>query len=142
MKDVRALEDVMQALHNRLSTHLSVLNVLGDPARLYDSPPEDPEFPYMTYGTLKAEDRSGDGLAQYKHSISLHLWSRYAGRWEVFEMVEAISDALEDTPLSLPSGQEVIVTNAFLDVLRASDGRTFHGLLRVHLYTLNLEDAL
>ena len=72
----------------------------------------------------------------------MHLWSRYAGRWEVFEMVEAISDALEDTPLSLPSGQDVIITNSFLDVLRASDGRTFHGLLRVHLYTLTMENDL
>ena len=50
MRDTQILEETMQALHNRLSTHLGVLNVLGDPARLYDSPPEDPVFPYMTYG--------------------------------------------------------------------------------------------
>lgn len=139
MMGIQAIEDLMQALHNRLSTHLAVQNALGDPARLYDSPPEDPVFPYMTYGPMRAENRSGDGVTSYKHSLSLHLWSQYAGRWEVLEMVEAISDALEDMPLSLPSGQDVVVTHTYLDVLRASDGRTYHGLLRLNLYTLTEE---
>lgn len=54
---------VAKAIHNRLSTDLGVQAELGDPPRLYDSAPEDPIFPYLTYGDMKSEDEGGDGVS-------------------------------------------------------------------------------
>ena len=54
--------DVAKAVHNRLSTDVGILSILGDPARLYDSAPEDPVFPYLTYGPMRSEDEGGDNV--------------------------------------------------------------------------------
>lgn len=130
-----------KALHNRLSTDLGVQNGLGDPPRLYDSAPEDPVFPYLTYGDLKCEDDSGDGVSRTLHKTSLHVWSRYAGRAEVLGILTQISAALNASPLSLEGGQEAVCVVPYVDVVRAKDGRTLHGLLRLNIYTQILEAA-
>lgn len=130
--------DVAKAVHNRLSTHLAVQQKLGDPARAYDAAPEDPVFPYLTYGDMRSEDQSGDGVFRFRHIMTLHLWSRYAGRAEVMDIISAVSGALHETPLSLAGGSEASAVIPYTDILRAADGRTLHGLIRLHLYSQNL----
>ena len=126
---------VAKAIHNRLSTDLGVQAELGDPPRLYDSAPEDPIFPYLTYGDMKSEDEGGDGVSLARHSITLHIWSRYSGRAEVFDVIDAVGHALEGAPISLEQGQVVISAIPYMDVIRARDGRTLQGLIRLNIYT-------
>lgn len=115
----------MQAdIHSALSDTLAVALALGDPIRAYDDPPESPVYPYLTYGNVRSTDTSGDGAPQSTHQISLHLWSRYAGRSEVLDLMRLIETALD-------AGLPHTVTPLYLDVFRAPDGITFHGLLRL-----------
>ena len=53
---------------------------LGDPVRAFDETPEDPIYPYLTYGDMRSTDTSGDAAPQSSHQITIHLWSRYDGR--------------------------------------------------------------
>ena len=62
-----------------------------------------------------------------RHTMTLHVWSRYDGRAEVFDVLDALTRALEDMPITLPSGHAIITTIPYQDVMRASDGRTLHG---------------
>lgn len=126
---------LFQALHNRLSTHVSVEAELGNPPRLYDRAPADPIFPYLTYGALRHEDAGGDEASLSYHTLTLHVWSRYSGRGECFGILEALSQALESGTLSLPNGGEAKVYIQYSDILRAPDGRTFHGLIRLKFIT-------
>lgn len=128
------LKPAAKAVHNRLSTDLAVMAVLGDPARLYDAAPEDPVFPYMTYGDVKSELQGGDGIKAVLYKTSLHVWSRYAGRAEVFDLLAVLAGALNASPITLETGQKLVSVMPYMDVLRAPDGRTLHGVLRVHLY--------
>lgn len=111
-------------IHAALSDNLSVSLALGDPLRAYDDAPDNPVYPYLTYGNVRSTDTSGDGAPQSNHQISLHLWSRYAGRTEVLDLMRLVETALgADLPHT--------VTPLYLDVFRAPDGLTFHGLLRL-----------
>lgn len=139
MSDLICAARAARALHNRLSTDLGVQNVLGDPPRLYDNAPEDPVFPYLTYGDLKCEDESGAGVLRSVHKVSLHVWSRYGGRAEVLDILTQISTAVSAGPLLLEGGQDAVCVVPYVDVVRAKDGRTLHGLLRLNIYTQILE---
>jgi hypothetical protein len=116
---------LMQAdIHAALSANVSVTQALGNPVRAYDDPPEVPVYPYLTYGNVRSIDTSGDGAPQSTHQISLHLWSRYSGRSELLNLMRLVERALDD---DMPH----TVTPLYLDVFRAPDGITFHGLLRL-----------
>lgn len=115
----------MQAdIHSALSGSLAVSLALGDPVRAFDDPPDSPIYPYLTYGNVRSTDTSGDGASQSTHQISLHVWSRYSGRSELLDLMRLTENVLDaDLPHT--------VTPLYLDVFRAPDGITFHGLLRL-----------
>ena len=115
-------------IHSALSDNLAVTLALGDPVRAYDDPPDTPIYPYLTYGNVRSVDTSGDGAPQSTHQISLHLWSRYSGRAELLDLMRLIETALGE-------GMPQTVTPLYLDVFRAPDGITFHGLLRLSVTT-------
>ncbi|GLQ19662.1 DUF3168 domain-containing protein [Algimonas porphyrae] len=119
---------VQHDIHTALGLDLTLQTVLGDPIRAYDHRPTDPAYPYLTYGSIRSEDSSGDAAPQSTHQITLHLWSRYEGRSEVLDLLRRVSDTICD---ALPQA----VVPLYLDVLRAPDGRTFHGLLRLSVTT-------
>lgn len=139
MSDTILSAAIAKAVHNRLSTHLGMQNHLGDPPRLYDSAPEDPVYPYLTYGDVRAEDESADGLRITCHRLTLHIWSRYAGRSETFDILAAVSSALEQSPISVPLADDICVAIPYVDILRAPDGRTLHGLIRVNIRSRRFE---
>ena len=125
---------VARALHSALSGDAAIKNALGDPARLYDFAPDDPVFPYLTYGPLRSEDISGDAAPMAAHTLTLHVWSRYGGRTQALEILGHMRRVIEE---DVTSDAAYIITAAviFSDCLRAPDGRTTHGLMRVVIRT-------
>ena len=119
---------VQRDIHDALATDAMMQSLLGDPVRAYDHRPDSPVYPYLTYGTIRSEDTSGDAAPQATHQITLHLWSRYEGRSEVLSLLRRVCDTLRGV---LPS----LVIPLYTDVFLAPDGRTFHGLLRLSVTT-------
>lgn len=119
-----AAKQVQQLIHASLSDDPTLQPMLGTPVRAYDSRPDTPTYPYLTYGNVRSEDTGADGAPQSSHQITLHLWSRYNGRSEVLDLLRYVSDTIRD---ALPQA----VVPLYLDVFLAPDGRTFHGLLRL-----------
>lgn len=131
-------EKLITALHARLSGASAIKAHLGDPARLYDHLPEDPVFPYLTYGAMRSEDIGADVTPLSTHALNLHIWSRYSGRVEVVESLKALGETLTVSPLSLDDAQVVSANIIYTDVFRAPDARTLHGILRVS-FTIETE---
>ncbi len=132
MSGLSSARALAKAVHAALSADVAVKGALGQPARLYDQVPEDPIFPYLTYGGLKSEDIGGDDTVLFAHTMSLHVWSRYGGRSEVMQILDAVSRALQAQNLSLDSGHLVSARIVFTDIFKAPDGQTMHGLVRFH----------
>ncbi len=132
------LESLTKSLHKTLAESNVIKDALGTPPRLYDHAPEDPVFPYLSYGAMRSTDIGGDDAPLMSHQITLHLWSRYSGRSEVLTLLEQVKAVLSDTDtiaLNLTSQNLVSATILYADVLRAPDGRTHHGLLRLSFLT-------
>ena len=132
--------EVSKALHALLFSHPAVQAVLGTPPRLYDNPPNDPIFPYLTYGPMRSEDISADGAVINAHTLTLHIWSRYGGRAQIMEVLAAVTVALQSGEISLPQVSLVRAQVSYTDIFRAPDGLTLHGLIRFSL-TTDIEEA-
>jgi hypothetical protein len=135
MSLVTATIEISKAVHAQLSSDIAVQAVLGTPPRLYDHPPEDPIFPYLTYGPMRSEDIGGDEAPLSAHLMTLHLWSRYSGRAQVMSLLEAVILSLESGKLSLSGMNLVKAQVKYTDIFRAPDGLTLHGLIRFSLIT-------
>jgi len=136
----RSAGELAKVVHAALAVNAHMQLILGDPPRLYDSAPVDPVFPYLTYGPMRSVDIGGDGTELVSHQMSLHVWSRYQGRAEVFGSLNYIADAL--TAEALNTNAELVIVNVnpiYVDVLRAPDGRTMHGLLRMSFSTQTIQ---
>lgn len=123
------------AIRATASADAGVKAVLGDPARLYDAPPADPVFPYVTLGRAEARPSDASGANAIEHAVTLHVWSRYGGRAEALDVLGALRTALHDSALSVAGRRLVFVFAQFTDVFRSGDGRTTHGVLRLRALT-------
>ena len=140
-------KELAKAVHAVLRDNPAVRFALGGaidaPPRLYDAAPEDPVYPYLTYGALRSEDIGADATPLASHQMTLHLWSRYTGRAEVLGLLSQVTHALQAETLSAAS-EGISIRSAvaiYSDVLRAPDGRTQHGLLRLSFTTQPIGDA-
>jgi len=125
-------------LHDYLSTDNVVTSIFGSPPRLYDYAPEDPIYPYLSYGTVRSEDRSGDDIEILSHTVTLHVWSRYSGRAEIVDLLASLSNRLEIIPKAHVDHRIVGLNILYTDVFRARDNRTQHGLIRLSIQTETL----
>jgi hypothetical protein len=112
-----------------------VKSLLGDPARIYDDPPAEPEFPYVTLGRAEARASDAANMAALEHAITLHVWSRYGGRAEALDVIGALRTALHDAPLAVAGRRLIFLFVTFTDVFRSGDGRTTHGVVRLRALT-------
>jgi len=127
--------EIAQALQIVLSTDSNVRAVLGEVPRLYDHLPEDPVFPYLTYGPMRSQDIGGDEADIQTHILTLHVWSRYGGRAEVIRIVNAITKAVTEREFDLGDIHLARKHILYSDIMRAPDGRTLHGLIRLSFTT-------
>lgn len=132
MSPERAL---VAAIRDGAAANAGVKALLGDPARIYDDPPPDPVFPYLTLGRIETRPVDASALGALEHAITLHVWSRYGGRAEALDVIGALRAPLHDAALSIEGRRLVFLFASFVDVFRSGDGRTTHGVLRLRAMT-------
>lgn len=125
-------------LHDYLSSDMTIETIFGNPPRLYDYAPEDPVYPYLSYGTVRSEDRSGDDIEIISHTVTLHVWSRYSGRAEIVDLLTTLSERLDVIPKAQGEYRIIGLNILYTDVFRARDNRTQHGLIRLSIQTETL----
>lgn len=122
------------AIHDALIADLALTSALGG-AHVYDEPPHDRAFPFVTLGEARILDVSGNGGATQEHQFTLHAWSRQGGHKEAHVLAGALLAALDDAPLT-PSGHRLVNLRFTLaDIRREADGRTYHALVRFRAVT-------
>ena len=126
---------LLKAMREALIEQHAVQVVLGDPARVYDDPPADAIFPYVTIGRMESRPADASGGEASEHVVTLHAWSRYGGRAEALEVIAALRTALHNAPLAIEGLRLVLLLATFADVFRSGDGRTTHGVLRLRAIT-------
>jgi len=103
--------------------------------RIYDDPPADVVFPYITLGRVESRPADTASGAAIEHAVTLHAWSRHGGRAEALDIIAALRKALHNAALDVADHTLVLLLATFADVFRSGDGRTTHGVLRLRAIT-------
>ncbi|MEL6364676.1 MAG: DUF3168 domain-containing protein [Pseudomonadota bacterium] len=125
---------VQSAVYAQLRADARVQATIGDPARIFDAPPETAVFPYLTIGETRVSDYPG--LAGgFEHDLRLYAYSQYAGRREVKRIMSAVYDAIHETAFDVPGFRLVNMRYVFADVLRRREPDTYQGVMRYRAVT-------
>jgi hypothetical protein len=125
---------LQQAIFSTLSADASLLALLGGP-RVYDDTPQPAAFPYVTFGQSTIRDGDASLAPADEHMITLHVWSRAAGRKQTHAIVGALRDALHDSNLTLAGHKLINLRHDFSEARRDPDGETIHGIVRLRAVT-------
>lgn len=122
-----------EAVYTLLAADTNLQNYIGAPARLYDSVPASATFPYVTLGDVQLRDFDTKDQSGLEQILYFHVWSRYRGRKEAKEIMQALYDVLHQQALTVAGARFVDcrLQNASLGM--DQDGLTLHGLLRFRL---------
>lgn len=127
----RALQ---KALIEHLRGEVGIRALLGDPARVWDQPPEKPACPHLTLGRAETRPLGADG-GGLEHVLTLTCVSRFGGAEEAKAVTAAVRAALEGATPALEGGRIVSVRVTYADVFRGVDWRVTYGVLRVRAVT-------
>ncbi|MGE0627337.1 MAG: DUF3168 domain-containing protein [Hyphomicrobiaceae bacterium] len=122
------------AIYSALTGNAELAGLLGG-AHIYDDVPRGASFPYITFGLTSERDWSTATETGSEHVVTLHVWSRAAGRSEVDGIFTVLRDALHDADLSLVGHRLVNLRQEFSDARREPDGETLHGIVRLRAVT-------
>lgn len=126
---------LQQAIFTALTGATAVQTYLGNPARVYDRIPRgEATFPYLVIGETTVADAGAKAGANIDHhSMTMHVWSRYDGKKEAKQILDAIRDTLHhQTGLSVSGHTLVELTHEFTEIFGEDnpDGVTWHGVTR------------
>ncbi len=120
---------LQQTIYGTLIADAGVNALLGGP-HVYDDVPQGKDYPYLTFGQSSLRDWSTGSDTGNEHIFTLHVWSREAGRAQVYEIMEAVRSALHEQTLALTGFTLVNLRHEFSDARREPDGDTYHGTVR------------
>ena len=107
----------------------ALLALLGG-ARIFDGPPANTPFPYVTFGRTSVFDWSTGTEDGTEQLFSLHVWSRAKGRKEALEIMARIEARLEEGLGALDGWHLVNLRLEFSETRFDEDLSVQHGLLR------------
>ena len=125
---------VQKAVFMQLSNDAGVKLVLGDPPRIHDDAPASAVFPYAILGEGRAAPLDGvDGA--FEHDVRIGIFSRYQGRREVKQIVDALYDALHDAVFLVDGATLISSRFVFGDVFRREPNEAYRGVARFRVVT-------
>ena len=130
-----AIWALQKAIQAALEADLALGAYLGSPARLYDDVPPQPQFPFATWDSARLVPVRADHAGALEHRLTLKIWSRYGGRRESLEILQAVRAVLDDAPLVLDGHKLVSLSTIFADVFRIRSSHIFEAILTVRAVT-------
>lgn len=125
---------LQQAIYAALTGNSALTTLLGG-ARIYDDVPGSAAFPYVTLAPGVERDWSTGSDAGTEHAVTLHVWSRGAGRKEAAAIMDALRAALHEAALMLTGHRLINLRHESSEVRRDADGVTQHGIVRFRAVT-------
>lgn len=139
--------NIQTAVFTKLDGTAALTSQLADHAfaagkkAIYDSVPQPtkPElktaFPYVVVGDETAEPADTDDADARETVIDIHTFTRYKGKKELKNIMDAIKAALHDASLTVTGEKFVFCYWEFSTTALEPDGVTHHGVQRFRLYT-------
>lgn len=125
---------LQKALIGHLGEDAGVQALLGDPARIWDGPPDRPTCPYLLIGRSESHP-VGASDCGIEHGLTLTVVSRFRGTEEAKAVLASLRRALTDAVLAADGMRTVSLRPGFADVYPAPDGLRTFAVLRVRAVT-------
>jgi hypothetical protein len=125
---------LQKAVYAALAADGPLLALLGG-AKIHDAVPQDAAVPYIAIGEAQVRDWSTGTEDGAEHMLMLHVWSRYGGKREAYEIADAIRAVLDGALLGLDDHRLVNLRHQYSELKRDPDGETQHGVLRFRAVT-------
>jgi hypothetical protein len=126
--------DLQKAAYAALAADASLTALVGSGA-IHDHAPQNAGFPFVVIDQVRVNDWSTGTERGSEHLLMLHVWSRYEGKREAYEIADAIRAVLDEAELALDSNRLINLRHQFSDLKRDPDGETYHGVLRFRAVT-------
>lgn len=108
-------------------------------ARIYDGPPADVVFPYLSFGPSYAVPDDAQCIDGVEEVLQVDVWARDDGKvWPCRDLVAAVRRALHRAEVSLATHACALCRVELSRVLDDPDGITKHGVVQV---SARLEEA-
>lgn len=132
--------EVQGAIRNALKADATLTTLLGGTFRFFDRVPEREEMPYIYYraragewDTSETDAASGDGK---EIECNIHVWSKYEGLKECEQILQRITDLLQNnTSLALSGHNLVNMRFVYSDIVEDEDGKSIHGIVQFRAVT-------
>jgi len=124
---------LQRAIFATLASDTDVIAAVGE--RIFDAVPRGSAFPYIVIGDDKESDWSTATEPGSSHALTIHIWSRAAGRRETRLAAEAVIAALNGAALALSGHTLIDLRWLESESSRESDGETVHAQLRFKAVT-------
>lgn len=109
-------------------------NMVADTTRsnvpIYDDVPEGTSAPYIVIGEETAIDAAVKDKDAHEHTLTLHVWSEYRGRYEIKTLMQEVYSKLHDAAITVTDASLVLIRHEFSTTLEEADGITRHGVMR------------
>ena len=125
---------LQRGVYQALAGSLELTALLGG-VRVYDDAPQAAPYPVITLGQSVIRDWSTGTEDGAEHNLTLHVWSRSAGKKQVHQIIEAIKAVLHDRPIMFADHHLVNLRHEFSEARLDPDGDTFHGIVRYRAVT-------
>jgi hypothetical protein len=130
-----AAAELQTAIFAALTNDSALVAELGG-AKVYDEPPANAQFPYITFGRTSVYDWSTGTEIGTEQLFTLHIWSKEKGKKEVLEIMELARRRLDQAELPLGGGHELVnLRLEFAEARHDEDLSLHHGLLRFRAVT-------
>lgn len=110
-------------------------DVMAQADAIYDAVPPDPwggaHNGYVSFGPSDVIDDDAECITGGQHTFQIDCWSRQVGSPHCKRLVDAVSAALHEQPLTLTDNALVEIYITLRQVLRDPDGLTTHGIIQV-----------
>lgn len=116
---------IYETLNSATITGASVADV-----PVYDDVPEGTSAPYIAIGEETAIDAAVKDKDAHEHTLTVHVWSEYRGRYEIKHIMEQVYQNLHNAAITVSGASLVNIRNEFVTTLQEADGITRHGVMR------------
>ena len=119
---------LQEAVYSALSNDNTLTSTLG--VGVFDDVLEGTTYPFVELGNETAIDYSTKDVDGAEFTMTLHVWSQYAGAKETKQIMDRIYDLLHNSSLTVTGFNLINLRFEFSDIMRDPDGKTRHGVMR------------
>lgn len=123
---------LQKAVLAALKGDAAVQALLG--GRVWDHPPEGPDFPHLVIGRCESRPVAADG-GGVEQRLTLTGVSRFAGSEEAKAVSAAVRACLHEAVLEADGVRTATLRATFADVFRAGDARRTYAVVRLRAVT-------